>query len=97
VRILVEVEGADDGDEACRLAREVEAVLERGHVTSRRLHHAHGPATWAVLRQAVELGRDIRVGLEDVLTLPDGRTARDNADLVDAAAEIRRLGSTPAG
>ena len=47
-----------------------------------RLHHGVGPATWAVLDAAVPLGREIRIGLEDVLTLPDGRRAPDNAALV---------------
>ena len=41
-----------------------------------------GPATWAVLDAAVPRGREIRIGLEDVLTLPDGRRAPDNAALV---------------
>jgi len=31
---------------------------------------------------------NVRVGLEDVLTLPDGRLAADNAELVAAAVEI---------
>ncbi len=51
-----------------------------------RLHHGVGPATWAVLDAAVPLGREIRIGLEDVLTLPDGRRAPDNAALVVEAS-----------
>ena len=47
-----------------------------------RLHHGVGPATWAVLDAAVPRGHEIRIGLEDVLTLPDGRRAPDNAALV---------------
>ena len=35
---------------------------------------------------AVPLGREIRIGFEDVLTLPDGRRAPDNAALVVEAA-----------
>ena len=35
-------------------------------------------------------GRDVRVGLEDVLTLPDGRLARDNAELVATAVVLTR-------
>ena len=31
-------------------------------------------------------GREIRIGLEDVLTLPDGRRAPDNAALVVEAS-----------
>jgi uncharacterized protein (DUF849 family) len=47
---------------------------------------AWGPGTWAVLEAAAALGHDIRVGLEDVLTLPDGEIAPGNAELVAAAS-----------
>jgi uncharacterized protein (DUF849 family) len=33
-------------------------------------------------------GVDVRVGLEDVLVLADGRVASDNAELVAAAVEL---------
>ncbi|MFG1778320.1 3-keto-5-aminohexanoate cleavage protein [Micromonospora sp. NPDC049048] len=49
------------------------------------LLHAEGPATWAVLAEAVRRGLHRRVGLEDTLSLPDGSTAPDNAALVSAA------------
>ena len=39
-----------------------------------------------MLDAAVPLGREIRIGLEDVLTLPDGRRAPDNAALVVEAS-----------
>lgn len=88
VRILVEIDSDTEADAACALARELEAVLEAARIRTPRLHHGFGAATWDVLRQAVALGRDVRIGLEDVLTLPDGRPAADNADLVRAAAEL---------
>jgi uncharacterized protein (DUF849 family) len=37
------------------------------------------------LKEAIKGGWDVRVGLEDTLVLPDGRVARDNAELVSAA------------
>lgn len=40
-----------------------------------------------MLRMAVELGLDIRIGLEDVLLLPDGSIATGNLDLARAARE----------
>ena len=55
-------------------------------------HDREGPATWPVLRQAVSLGRDIRIGLEDSLLLPDGSQAPSNAALVTAAVRL----ATPA-
>jgi uncharacterized protein (DUF849 family) len=71
------------------------AVLAAGHIDRRvdrsgppRLHHGMGPATWVVLDLAVALGRDIRVGLEDVLTLPGGEIAPGNAALVAAAYRL---------
>jgi uncharacterized protein (DUF849 family) len=59
-------------------------------VAGPRLHHGYGAATWAVLAAAVERGRDIRVGLEDTLELPDGSTASGNGELVAAAARLAR-------
>ncbi|MEU8170360.1 3-keto-5-aminohexanoate cleavage protein [Micromonospora sp. NPDC049004] len=49
------------------------------------LLHAEGPATWAVLVEAVSRGLHTRIGLEDTLLLPDGTTAPGNAALVTAA------------
>jgi uncharacterized protein (DUF849 family) len=39
-----------------------------------------------VIDRAIARGRDVRIGLEDTTVLPDGSTARDNADLVAEAA-----------
>jgi uncharacterized protein (DUF849 family) len=68
------------------VAAEIDAALDHASIPTARLHHGVGPATWAVLDAAVPLGREIRIGLEDVLTLPDGRRAPDNAALVVEAA-----------
>ena len=43
---------------------------------------------WPVIEAMLARGRDVRVGLEDVLTLADGRPARDNAELVAAAVAL---------
>jgi uncharacterized protein (DUF849 family) len=80
-RVLVEPR-SEKPDEALATARDIDAALDRGEVRAPRLHHGVGPATWAVLDAAVPLGHEIRIGLEDVLTLPDGRRAPDNAALV---------------
>ncbi len=53
------------------------------------LHGADGSA-WPVLREAAGRGLDSRIGFEDVLTLPDGSVARDNAALVAAATPLFR-------
>lgn len=44
-------------------------------------------AAWPVLRLAARCGTGARIGVGDVLRLPDGRPARSNAELVAAAAE----------
>ena len=77
------------GERATRRSRsreEIDAVLDAAAIPTARLHHGVGPATWAVLDAAVPLGREIRIGFEDVLTLPDGRRAPDNAALVVEAS-----------
>lgn len=80
-RVLVEPR-SENAHEAVATARDIDAALDRVFVRAPRLHHGVGPATWAVLDAAVPIGREIRIGLEDVLTLPDGRRAPDNAALV---------------
>jgi uncharacterized protein (DUF849 family) len=52
------------------------------------LLHGMNDGAWPVLRMAASRLFDVRIGLEDVLTLPDGTPAPDNAALVAAAKEI---------
>jgi uncharacterized protein (DUF849 family) len=86
VRVLVEI--LRPVDDPAAEARSIEARLDHYAITAPRLHHGTGPATWTVLRQAIELGRDIRVGLEDTFLLPDGTDAPSNAALVTAALHL---------
>jgi uncharacterized protein (DUF849 family) len=87
-RVLVEVmEGS--GETAARSAREIDAALDRLNVLAPRLHHGEQEATWPVLRQALSIGRDIRIGFEDTLELPDGRRASTNGELVAAAVALK--------
>ena len=96
LRVLVEVPPPDP-EQAVAAAAAIDAGLDRAEIWLPRLHHGDGVATWAVLDAAVNLGRDIRVGLEDTLRLPDGAPARDNAALVAAAVQlVRRHGHQPA-
>ena len=54
---------------------------------------AFGSMESACLTAAAALSGHVRTGFENNLQLPDGRTARDNAELVSLAAEnARRLG-----
>jgi 3-keto-5-aminohexanoate cleavage enzyme len=45
---------------------------------------------WPLHHRALELGGDVRTGLEDTFYLPDGRKARNNGDLVRALANLVR-------
>ena len=85
VRILVEPP-SESGPDAVALARDIDNAVQAAGIPTPQLHHGSGPATWDVLDAAVARGRDIRIGFEDTDTLPDGRTAPDNAALVTEAA-----------
>jgi uncharacterized protein (DUF849 family) len=84
LRVLLE-----PAEASCRARanlRQMEAALSG--VTTRRLLHGLGPCTWDLVDLAVERRYDTRVGFEDTLRLPDGSTARSNAQLVAVAREI---------
>ncbi|MDN3445977.1 3-keto-5-aminohexanoate cleavage protein [Microbacterium sp. APC 3901] len=56
------------------------------------LLHGELRSAWPAFSLAVELELDSRIGLEDTLSLPDGRTAPDNATLVRTASGIAFAG-----
>lgn len=66
------------------------AELARGGIMAPQVHHGYGLATYDVLRAAVAMGADVRIGLEDTTVLPDGTTAAGNGDLVAAAVRLVR-------
>lgn len=52
---------------------------------------------WGLHRRCVELGGNVRTGLEDTFYLPDGEKASDNGQLVEALVRIvREVGREPA-
>jgi uncharacterized protein (DUF849 family) len=74
--------------EAVALVTAIHEVLDRGEVTVPRLQYGDGEATWALIEDAVGRGIATRVGLEDTVFMPDGSTARSNAELVQAAYNL---------
>ena len=88
-RVLIEPLDADT-DTAARHAAQMEDIVVSAGITLEQVHHGYGPACWAVNRRALDRGHGIRTGLEDITLLPDGKPARDNADLVAAAARLIR-------
>jgi uncharacterized protein (DUF849 family) len=79
IRALVEVEGGVD---------DATAVAERIPDGIPQLWHGYGERTWEVVAAGAAAGFDVRVGLEDVLVLPDGTLAANNAELVSAAVKL---------
>jgi len=86
-RVLIEPLDAEP-NAALLHAAEMEDIVVSAGITLEQVHHGYGPACWAVNRRALERGHGIRTGLEDITLLPDGRSARDNTDLVAAAARL---------
>jgi uncharacterized protein (DUF849 family) len=89
LRILIEPLESDLAA-ASATVLEIEAVLDRASVQPARLLHGTGPTAWPLLALARERGYGARIGLEDTLTLPDGRRPADNAQLVAAAMLMLR-------
>jgi uncharacterized protein (DUF849 family) len=82
LRVLLELrDGLDAVGTEAEAERLVAAVADTGPV----LLHGQGSSCWPAVRAAVRMGLDTRIGLEDVLELPDGSAAPDNASLVRAA------------
>ena len=97
-RVLIEPLDDDPGAAVQHAAKMEDIVIAAG-ITLEQVHHGYGIACWSVNQRGLDRGHGIRTGLEDVTLLPDGKQARDNADLVAAAAllirehEDLRLGS----
>ena len=85
-RALVEVDGG---------VAEARAVAELIPDGVPQLWHGYGERTWEVISAAAAAGFDVRVGLEDVLVLPNGAAAASNAELVAAAVELTRGPAKP--
>jgi uncharacterized protein (DUF849 family) len=88
-RVLIEPLD-DDPDAAVQHAASMEGILAAAGITLEQVHHGYGRGCWAVNQRGLDRGHGIRTGLEDVTLLPDGQQARDNADLVAAAARLIR-------
>jgi uncharacterized protein (DUF849 family) len=81
LRILVEVTGATSATAAMQ-ADEILDVLYAARMTAPILLHGEDEGCWPLVAHAGRLGLATRIGLEDVLTGPDGRDVPDNAELV---------------
>lgn len=93
-RVLIEPLDADPSV-AVQHAAEMEDIVVSAGITLEQVHHGYGMACWAVNRRGLDRGHGIRTGMEDITWLPDGTQARDNADLVAAAAQLIRAHGRP--
>lgn len=86
LRIMMEPR---DGDlqAALQNVSEMEAVLDAGRIDRPRLLHGFRATAWPLIEEAARRGYDTRAGLEDTFELPDGSTARNNEEIVAAAAD----------
>lgn len=87
LRLLIEIE-TQDLAEALREAEAIEILLDEALVQVPRLLHGVDATAWPLLELSLQQGYDVRIGLEDTLTLPDGRTVSSNAELVAHARTL---------
>jgi uncharacterized protein (DUF849 family) len=93
LRILLEPQEAA-ADAALENVRNIEAALDRGGVKLPRLLHGLNATAWELIDRAFASGCATRVGFEDILTLPGGKLAASNADLVAEAARREQAART---
>jgi uncharacterized protein (DUF849 family) len=88
LRVLIEI-GEQEKAAAIATAQSVIAVLDREELSMPRQMHGYDASVWWLFDMAVALGYEQRIGLEDGRLLPDGRMAKDNAEML--AAAVSRL------
>jgi len=81
LRILVEIAGVTS-ETATMRADEILDILYAARMKVPILLHGEDEGCWPLVTHAGRLGLATRIGLEDVLTGPDGRDVADNAELV---------------
>ena len=85
-RIMIELLDGDAAEADCHAtADEIFALLAGAGAQKPMLLHGTGRTVWPLVRRAARDGLSTRIGLEDGDTLPDGRRAQSNAELVAAA------------
>jgi uncharacterized protein (DUF849 family) len=90
VRLLLEPDSYETVEAAVREVDEMERRLDEGGVRTPRLQHGYNATAWPLLEGALQKGYNVRIGLEDTLNMPDGRQARDNAELVAYAYQLAK-------
>jgi uncharacterized protein (DUF849 family) len=84
LRVLVEI-NEQEFPEGLEIARRIIEILDRAGIHLPRLLHGLENTMWPFYREALRLGLNARIGLEDGKLLPSGAEAKGNADLIRAA------------
>ena len=87
VRILIEPED-EHPEQAVAHARAIATAVREGGATAPLLYHGYDATAWPVVQAAIADGAEVRVGFEDMLVLPDGTPAPDNAAMVALARSL---------
>ena len=87
LRVLVEI-NEQDVAEGRKVAEAIFDVLDQSGARIPRLLHGCDATKWAIYRDAIRLKLDLRIGFEDGDTLPSGKKATTNADLIRAARAL---------
>ena len=82
--ILVEINDQDI-KAGLHAAHDILAVIEKSGLDLPILLHGADKTMWPIHEEALKRGLDRRIGLEDGATLPNGKLAADNAELLRAA------------
>lgn len=84
LRVLIEI-NEQDFSVAQEAVRQILEILDRAAIHLPRLLHGLENTMWPLYHEALRLGLDTRIGLEDGKVLPSGAEATGNADLIRAA------------
>ena len=89
LRVLIEI-NEQDAAQGVEVAHAILAILDRAGLRLPRLLHGYEATKWPLYREALRLGLDARIGLEDGALLPSGARADNNLDLIRAACALMR-------
>jgi len=89
LRVLIEI-NEQDFSAGMAAAADIIGILDRAEIRLPRLLHGLEKTMWPLYREALRLGLDARIGLEDGRLLPSGAEAGGNTDLIRAACALTR-------
>jgi uncharacterized protein (DUF849 family) len=84
LRVLIEI-NEQDAAEGLAVAAGIREALSSAGLALPQLLHGFDASAWPLYREALRLGIDSRIGLEDGRELPSGAVAAGNAELIAAA------------